>query len=89
MDDAKKRLSNVQKQILRFLGTGGPSYFSTGHRITRCGSVTGDRRWVNTNATTFWWLVEDDLIVQDVPGNNQPWRANTDNPRVARLLERR
>lgn len=81
------KLTPVQKQILLFLGTGGPAYISTGHKSTRCGVVTSGDRWISTNNTTMYFMEKYGLIVQDVPGRNKPWRANREHPLVARLLD--
>lgn len=81
------KLTPIQKQILLFLGTGGPAYISTGSKSTRCGYVTGGDRWVSTNSATLYFLEAYRLIVQDVPGRQKPWRANREHPLVSKLLE--
>ena len=85
-----KRLSPVQRRILTYLIAGGPARVATGFRDTRTGrSTSTGERWINTNATTLWFLESDRLIIQDTPGPEQPYRANLSHPAVQRLAESR
>lgn len=80
-----QRLTDTQKHILLFLGTGGPAHIFTGSSITRCGVITGGRRCVRTNTTTLRFLEHHRLVIKDTASDT--YTANRDHRLVARFLD--